>query len=56
MPDEKTQADKFREAARDLDCDLDEEAFDRALGRIAKAPPPDEEEDGAGNGTRTRTS
>jgi len=38
VPDEKTQADKFRDAARGLDCDLDEETFDRALGRIAKAP------------------
>ena len=40
---EKTQADKFREAARDLECDLDEEAFDRALGKIAKAPVSDDE-------------
>lgn len=32
------QADKFRDAARELECDLDEEAFDRALGKIAKAP------------------
>ena len=38
------QADKFREAARDLDCDLDEEAFDRALGRVARADITDSKE------------
>ncbi|WP_139043779.1 DNA-binding protein [Allomesorhizobium alhagi] len=34
------QIDKFREAARELETDQSEEAFDRALKKIAKAPPP----------------
>ena len=34
----KTQADKFRDLARQLECDADEEAFDEALRKIAKAP------------------
>ena len=37
------QSKKFKDAARDLDCDLDEKAFDRALGKIAKAPVSDDE-------------
>lgn len=45
MPKEKppttqSQIDKFREAARELDTNLSEDAFDRALKKIAKAPPP----------------
>ncbi len=36
----KLQADKFRELARELECDGDEEAFDEALMNIAKAPKP----------------
>jgi hypothetical protein len=39
MSDEKSQADKFREAARELETDDSEENFDRALKRIAVAPP-----------------
>ena len=37
------QRRRFEDAARELDCDLDEEAFDRALGRIATAPVSDDE-------------
>lgn len=37
-PDERSQADKFRELARELGCDEDEAKFDEALKRIAKAP------------------
>lgn len=33
------QIDRFREAARELGTDQREEAFDRALKRIAKSPP-----------------
>lgn len=40
MEKEKTQVDKFREAAKELDCDESEEAFDANLKRIAKSPPP----------------
>ena len=36
----KSQIDKFREAARDLETDQSEERFDRILKKIAKTPPP----------------
>lgn len=36
---DKTQADKFREAAREAETDDSEEAFDAKLKRIAKTPP-----------------
>jgi hypothetical protein len=36
----KTQVDKFREVARELETDDSEEAFDAKLKKIAKAPPP----------------
>ena len=36
---EKQQLDKFKEAAREAECDTDEAAFDKALGEIAKTKP-----------------
>ena len=36
--EEKKQIDKFREAARELETDDSEEAFDHVLKRVAKAP------------------
>lgn len=36
----KDQVDKFREAARELETDDDEARFDERLKRIAKPPPP----------------
>ena len=36
---EKSQSDKFKRAARDLGCDEDEAAFDRALKQMK--PPPE---------------
>lgn len=44
MLDNKTQADKFRELARELECDESEERFDRALKRVAESPPPERED------------
>ena len=38
-PDEKPQIEGFKDLARELGCDEDEAAFDRALRRIAQAPP-----------------
>ncbi|WP_292713071.1 hypothetical protein [Mesorhizobium sp.] len=38
----EAQIDKFREAARELETDQSEEAFDRVLKKLAKAPPPKE--------------
>ena len=34
---EKTQLDRFKKAARELECDEDEERFDADLKKIAKA-------------------
>ncbi len=39
------QIHKFREAARELETDDDEERFDSTLKRIAKAPPPKDASD-----------
>lgn len=36
---EKSQLDKFRKAARELETDDDEKRFDQRLGKIAKAMP-----------------
>ncbi|MBY3495625.1 hypothetical protein [Rhizobium laguerreae] len=37
----KSQIDKFKQAARELETDNDEKRFDERLGKIAKAPPKD---------------
>ena len=39
MP-KKSQIQKFRETARALECNESEAVFNRALKRVAKAPPP----------------
>jgi hypothetical protein len=36
-PANVTQLDKFKQAARALECDEDEEAFKRSLRKVAKA-------------------
>ncbi len=36
--DGTSQIDKFRDAARELDTDQSEEAFDRVLQRVVKSP------------------
>ena len=38
--DPKPQLDKFKDLARELECDEDEDAFDERLKKLAKAPPP----------------
>lgn len=35
-----SQVDKFKSAAREAGASEDEADFDRALGKVAKAPPP----------------
>lgn len=40
MTKEKTQKEKFEEAARQHETDDSEAAFDRMVKKIAKAPPP----------------
>lgn len=34
--DEKSQLDKFKDAARELECDDDEQRFKERLGRLIK--------------------
>jgi hypothetical protein len=36
---DKPQIDRFKELARELECDESEEAFDEALKRLAQAGP-----------------
>ena len=38
-PDRRTQLDKFKEAARELECDDDEKRFKERLEKVAKAKP-----------------
>lgn len=33
----REQIDKFKAAAREAECDMDEKAFDRAVGKIAQS-------------------
>lgn len=35
-----TQLDKFKEAARELECDDDEQRFKERLGKLVKQKPP----------------
>jgi hypothetical protein len=45
MPDEpKTQSDKFKELARELEADEDEAHWDERLKKVAKAPKPTDRE------------
>lgn len=39
-PKEEDQHKAFVEAAKNLDCDESEKAFDKALGKIARMKPP----------------
>lgn len=41
---EKTQADKFREAARQLEADDSEERFNAALKQVAEKPSDDKKD------------
>jgi len=36
MTKNKTQSDKFKKTARDLECDESEERFDEALRQVSK--------------------
>ena len=39
MPDEPTQLDKFKEAARQLECDDDEARFDERVKKLVRQKP-----------------
>ena len=41
----KPQPDKFRDLARELECDEDPKAFEDAVKKVAKAPKPEPESD-----------
>lgn len=43
-PDPRTQAEKFADLARELECDDDEAAFDERLRKLATAAKPPEPE------------
>jgi len=38
MPDDKPQIEKFKEAARELECDDDEERFKTRIAELVKTP------------------
>ena len=44
MNNEKSQSERFKEAARELGCEEDEEAVDELMKRVASSPPPRKEE------------
>jgi len=39
MADEKTQSEKFKEAARELECDDDEQRFKEQLKKLVRHKP-----------------
>lgn len=39
MADDKRQLDKFKDAARELECDDDEQRFKERLGKLVKTTP-----------------
>ena len=41
MADSKSQSDKFKEAARELEADTDEKRWEERLKKVAKAKPKD---------------
>ena len=43
--DDRSQIDKFKKAARELECDDDEERFKEKLGKLVKPRPEDGKKD-----------
>jgi hypothetical protein len=39
QPKQSSQLDKFKDAARDLECDDDEQRFKERLGKLVKQKP-----------------
>lgn len=39
MDDKQSQSDKFKQAARELECDDDEARFDERMKKLVKAKP-----------------
>jgi hypothetical protein len=44
MDQERTQLDKFKEAARDLECDDDPKRFRERVAKLVKKPEPEKPE------------
>ena len=44
MADSKSQSDKFKEAARELECDENEARWDERLKKVAKGKPTDDKD------------
>ena len=42
---EKSQLERFKAVARELECDDDDARFDAKLKNLAKAPKPDDKKD-----------
>lgn len=43
MADDKSQLDKFKDAARELECDDDEKHFKERVGKLVKQRPADDQ-------------
>jgi len=41
LTDKQTQLDKFKQAARELECDDDEQRFKERLGKLVKPKQPE---------------
>lgn len=44
MADQQTQREKFEQAARELECDDDEERFKERLSKLARQKPADDQD------------
>lgn len=43
MPNQKSQHERFKEVARELECDEDEDRFNATLKKVATNPPKKDE-------------
>lgn len=54
MDEKDNQLEKFKQAARELECDDDPERFAERMRKIAKAPPAPQSKSGSGTEALTR--
>jgi hypothetical protein len=45
QPEDAEQRKKFEDLARQLECDEDEARFEATVKKVAKAPPPEKDQD-----------
>lgn len=43
MESDQSQSEKFKQAARELECDPDEARWDKTVAKIVKSKPPPED-------------